>query len=296
MNVIQFEDLRGHRRGVHQVRALAIDRRPTRPPTRNRRTVSPSKLRVPMRRSEAYGRSGRTATCVKADTVAYASSASWRRHDWPTGIRVSTASSRRSGRSRSGTWSACSTRRTTDGFGRCVDLGCGSGELTLAVDRAARHPRDGRHRHRPTRCSPGPASSSARPTIGCASPAATSPSGPAAATTTSCSPTPACSGCPTTPRCSPGGGRRSRPRGQLAVQVPSNADHPAHVVATQVAATEPFVSAMNGMPPADPVAANVLDPAQYVDGARRARRRRPSTCGCRCTRTTCRRRRASSSG
>ena len=54
------------------------------------------------------------------------------------------------------------------------------------------------------------------------------------------------------------------PGGQLAVQVPSNADHPAHVVATQVAATEPFVSAMNGMPPADPVAANVLDPAEYA--------------------------------
>ncbi len=53
------------------------------------------------------------------------------------------------------------------------------------------------------------------------------------------------------------------PRGQLALQVPCNADHPAHVVATQVAATEPFVSAMNGMPPADPVAANVLDPAEY---------------------------------
>jgi trans-aconitate 2-methyltransferase len=54
------------------------------------------------------------------------------------------------------------------------------------------------------------------------------------------------------------------PRGQLAVQVPFNADHPAHLVATQVAATEPFVSAMNGMPPVDPVAANVLDPAQYA--------------------------------
>ena len=54
------------------------------------------------------------------------------------------------------------------------------------------------------------------------------------------------------------------PGGQLAVQVPFNADHPAHVVATQVAATEPFVSAMNGMPPVDPVAANVLDPAEYA--------------------------------
>lgn len=53
-------------------------------------------------------------------------------------------------------------------------------------------------------------------------------------------------------------------RGQLAVQVPANADHPTHVVATQVAATEPFVSAMNGLPPPDPVAANVLDPSAYA--------------------------------
>jgi trans-aconitate 2-methyltransferase len=54
------------------------------------------------------------------------------------------------------------------------------------------------------------------------------------------------------------------PGGQLAVQVPANADHVAHTVATQVAATEPFLSAMNGLPPPDPVAVNVLTPAEYA--------------------------------
>lgn len=54
------------------------------------------------------------------------------------------------------------------------------------------------------------------------------------------------------------------PGGQLAVQVPSNADHASHVVATQVAATEPFLSAFNSLPPADPVAHNVLAPERYA--------------------------------
>ena len=52
--------------------------------------------------------------------------------------------------------------------------------------------------------------------------------------------------------------------GQLAVQVPTNADHPSHRVAAEVAATEPFASAMGGTPPPDPVARNVLAPEQYA--------------------------------
>jgi trans-aconitate 2-methyltransferase len=51
--------------------------------------------------------------------------------------------------------------------------------------------------------------------------------------------------------------------GQIAVQVPANADHAAHRVATQVAATEPFLAAFNSLPPPDPVAQNVLAPEQY---------------------------------
>jgi trans-aconitate 2-methyltransferase len=54
------------------------------------------------------------------------------------------------------------------------------------------------------------------------------------------------------------------PGGQLAVQVPANADHPVHRIANQVAATEPFLSAFNSLPPADPVALNVLSPEEYA--------------------------------
>ena len=54
------------------------------------------------------------------------------------------------------------------------------------------------------------------------------------------------------------------PRGQLAVQVPTNADHPSHLLAAEVAATEPFASAFDGPPPPDQVAANVLVPEDYA--------------------------------
>src|SRR6266508_3580854 len=52
--------------------------------------------------------------------------------------------------------------------------------------------------------------------------------------------------------------------GQIAVQVPANADHASHRVAAQVAATEPFLTAFNSLPPPDPVAQNVLPPEQYA--------------------------------
>ena len=52
--------------------------------------------------------------------------------------------------------------------------------------------------------------------------------------------------------------RSLRPGGQLAVQVPSNADHPAHLVASEVAA-EVLVD-----PPPDAVAENVLAPEAYA--------------------------------
>jgi trans-aconitate 2-methyltransferase len=54
------------------------------------------------------------------------------------------------------------------------------------------------------------------------------------------------------------------PDGQLAVQIPANADHASHRVAAAVAATEPFRTALGGAPPADAVAANVLAPEQYA--------------------------------
>lgn len=54
------------------------------------------------------------------------------------------------------------------------------------------------------------------------------------------------------------------PGGQLAVQVPANADHPVALIAHQVASTEPFLAAFSQMPPPDPVAQNVLAPEQYA--------------------------------
>lgn len=53
--------------------------------------------------------------------------------------------------------------------------------------------------------------------------------------------------------------------GQIAVQVPANADHPSHTCARLVAHREPFLSAFDGAPPPDPVAANVLRPEQYSE-------------------------------
>ena len=54
------------------------------------------------------------------------------------------------------------------------------------------------------------------------------------------------------------------PHGQLAVQVPSNADHPSHTVAAALAGEEPWRSLLGGTPPADVVAANVLAPDVYA--------------------------------
>jgi trans-aconitate 2-methyltransferase len=55
-----------------------------------------------------------------------------------------------------------------------------------------------------------------------------------------------------------------RPGGQLAVQVPANANHPSHLVAAEIARTEPFLSALDGDPPPDPVAVNVQSPEWYA--------------------------------
>lgn len=55
-----------------------------------------------------------------------------------------------------------------------------------------------------------------------------------------------------------------RDGGQLAVQVPANSDHVAHTVATRVAATEPFLSEFDSIPPPDPVATNVLPIDHYA--------------------------------
>lgn len=50
------------------------------------------------------------------------------------------------------------------------------------------------------------------------------------------------------------------PGGQLAVQIPANHDHPSHTLAAEVAATEPFASAMGGHVRRSPV----LAPEEYA--------------------------------
>lgn len=55
-----------------------------------------------------------------------------------------------------------------------------------------------------------------------------------------------------------------RPGGQLAVQVPANADHPSHTVAAEVAQESPFREAMHGTPPGD-VVLGVLAPQRYAE-------------------------------
>ncbi len=53
--------------------------------------------------------------------------------------------------------------------------------------------------------------------------------------------------------------------GQLAVQVPANADHDSHLAIDTVARREPFLEAFGDAgPPVDPVAANVLPPETYA--------------------------------
>lgn len=54
------------------------------------------------------------------------------------------------------------------------------------------------------------------------------------------------------------------PEGQLAVQVPANHDHPSHLASSHVSHQEPFASAFDGEPPPDPTAVNVLAPEQYA--------------------------------
>lgn len=57
---------------------------------------------------------------------------------------------------------------------------------------------------------------------------------------------------------------RLRPGGQLAVQVPANPDHPSHLAITEVLHSEPFFSLLDGAPPPDPLL-SVRSPEQYAE-------------------------------
>jgi trans-aconitate 2-methyltransferase len=59
--------------------------------------------------------------------------------------------------------------------------------------------------------------------------------------------------------------RALRPGGQIAIQVPANAEMPSHAVARQVAEREPYRSLFGpDGPPIDPVQAYVLQPEAYA--------------------------------
>ena len=53
-------------------------------------------------------------------------------------------------------------------------------------------------------------------------------------------------------------------RGQLAVQMPTNADHASHRVSSEVAHEQPFLDAFGGAPPPDPVL-GVAKPEEYSE-------------------------------
>jgi trans-aconitate 2-methyltransferase len=53
-------------------------------------------------------------------------------------------------------------------------------------------------------------------------------------------------------------------RGQLAVQMPTNADHASHRVSSEVAHEQPFLDALGGAPPPDPVL-GVAKPEEYSE-------------------------------
>jgi len=57
---------------------------------------------------------------------------------------------------------------------------------------------------------------------------------------------------------------RLRPGGQLAVQVPANPDHPSHTTISEVLSEEPFASALGGRIPPDPLE-SVCSPERYAE-------------------------------
>lgn len=55
-----------------------------------------------------------------------------------------------------------------------------------------------------------------------------------------------------------------KPGGQLAIQMPSNADHPSHMVSSELSLETMFQHEFDGGPPPDPVHENVLTPEEYA--------------------------------
>jgi trans-aconitate 2-methyltransferase len=154
-------------------------------------------------------------------------------------------------------------QRPDSGFGRCVDLGCGSGELTAEVtDRLGIEEMVGID-------SSDAMLNAARESIGCGDDRLRFARGDLGKWTSRGDhdlvvANASMQWVPDHPGVLARWWAALASGGQLAVQVPANADHPAHRLANQVAATEPFLSAFNSLPPPDPVAQNVLLPEQYA--------------------------------
>ena len=154
-------------------------------------------------------------------------------------------------------------QRPAGGFGRCVDLGCGSGELTAAVtDQLGIDEMVGID-------SSDAMLTAAREAVGCADDRLRFARGDVGKWTGRGDhdlvlANASLQWVPDHPGVLARWWAALAPGGQLAVQVPANADHAAHRLANQVAATEPFLSAFNSLPPPDPVAQNVLAPEQYA--------------------------------
>jgi trans-aconitate 2-methyltransferase len=150
------------------------------------------------------------------------------------------------------------------GFGRSADLGCGSGELTLAVtDRLGIHEMVGVD-------SSDAMLGKARATVGDADHRLRFARGDIAQWTGRGDhdlliANASLQWVPDHPAVLERWWAALAPGGQLAVQMPANSDHAAHVVASQVAANEPFLSAFNCVPPPDPVLQNVLPIDQYAE-------------------------------
>ena len=153
--------------------------------------------------------------------------------------------------------------RPEGGFGRCVDLGCGSGELTAEItDRLGIEEMVGID-------SSDAMLNAAREAIGCGDDRLRFARGDLGKWTSRgvfdlIIANASLQWVPVHPGVLARWWAALAPGGQLVVQVPANADHAAHRLANQVAATEPYLTAFNSLPPPDPVSQNVLLPDQYA--------------------------------
>jgi trans-aconitate 2-methyltransferase len=145
--------------------------------------------------------------------------------------------------------------------GRVVDLGCGTGNLTVELHERMQAAETVGVDSSESMLARAKADHGDVP--GCRSLPATSRRGSARGSTSS-SPTRRCSGSTTTSTCWPACAPPSPTAGQLAFQVPANFRHPSHLLARQVANESPFIDALDDDVPEDR-GRFVLSPEIYAD-------------------------------